>query len=576
MEKEASRIRRECTTSISRDISIMDEMMEDDDRIVTNARQTVRFASTNKMREFDSNMAVLTLLQENNESCVDIQIHDGKQKKLSPRRVVERKSLTKRLTPTPLNNDNINADSTDEDINGCVGGRELVHSKGASALYPHCNDNLMMAQTHSLHPSTKIKKKKAVQIVLLQSPSHTQILHEAMEYIHQDRDILLESLLKWCGIINGAQRGGSLSSFLTILSPRMGTRDLLEKFHSSEYLNLLEYPDPKVDGTLSFQSSNLIPSEVTDSPSEVDSYMQYNRPSDEILSQHGLEDDCPYPTSPTSHALLWKYCLAIAGASCHAASLLTSASNSNADVAIHWGGGRHHAHTSKASGFCYVSDVILAIQRLLNNGHDRILYIDIDIHHADAVQNAFYDTNRVLTVSFHRYAPGFFPATSGSNSEKGEKVGFGYNLNLPLPLGVNDVQFVQIYREALFGLVNAHDPHAVVLCVGADGLEGDALISGGHGGDSVTPGEGWALSPEGLAECVRLTAANCAGMNEESVPPINATQEEKVGPDNYVQIVKLDTPRCGKSRKLLLLGGGGYVSSLRHSFPRLCVSLTNI
>jgi acetoin utilization deacetylase AcuC-like enzyme len=482
----------------------------------------------------------------------------------------------KRLTQLPLNNDIINADSTDKDMNGSF-GQELVQRKGTtSASYPLCNDNWMVSQTHSLHPSTKVKKKKAVQIVLLHSHSHTQILHEAMEYIHQDRDILLESLLKWCGIINGAQRGGSLSSFLTILPPRMGTRDLLDKFHSSEYLNLLEYPAPKVDGTLSFQSSNVMPSEVIDAPSEEESYMQH-RPSEEILSQHGLEDDCPYPTSPTSHALLWKYCLAIAGASCHAASLLTPASDSNdADVAIHWGGGRHHAHISKASGFCYVSDVILAIQRLLNNGHDRIIYIDIDIHHADAVQNAFYDTNRVLTVSFHRYTPGFFPATSGSNSEKGEKVGFGYNLNLPLPAGVDNVQFVQIYREALFGLVNAYDPHAVVLCVGADGLEGDALISGGLGGDSVTPGEGWALSPEGLAECVRLTAAHCAGLNDESVPPIDAIQEEMVGPNNNVQIVKPDTLSSGKRRKLLLLGGGGYVSSLRHSFPRLCASIANI
>lgn len=574
MDKDAGRIRRENTTSISCGKFVIDERMEEDDRIATHARQTVRFASTNRMREFDSDMAVLTLLQENNESCVDIQMLDGKQRKLTQRRAFERK-LTKRLTQTPLNNDIVNADSTVKDINGCA-GQELIKSKGASSSYPPCNDNLSVAQTHILHPSLRIKKKKAVQIVLLHSHSHTQILHEAMEYIHQDRDILLESLLKWCGIINGTQRGGSLSSFLTILSPRMGTRDLLETFHSSEYLNLLEYPASKVDGTLSIQSLNAVPSDaVIDTPSEEESYMQH-RPSDQILSQHGLEDDCPYPTSPTSHALLWKYCLAIAGASCHAALLLASASDGNADVAIHWGGGRHHAHTSKASGFCYVSDVILAIQRLLNNGHDRILYIDIDIHHADAVQNAFYDTNRVLTVSFHRYTSGFFPATSGSNSEKGEKVGFGYNLNLPLPAGVNDVQFVQIYREALFGLVNAYDPHAVVLCVGADGLEGDALISGGLGGGSVTPGEGWALSPEGLAECVRLIAANCAGMNEESIPPINATQEEKVGPDNYVQIAKLDTPSSGKRRKLLLLGGGGYVSSLRHSFPRLCALLTNI
>ncbi|KAL3777421.1 hypothetical protein ACHAW5_010223 [Stephanodiscus triporus] len=418
----------------------------------------------------------------------------------------------------------------------------------------------------------------------------------------------------------------------------IGTRTLLEEFHRGEFLDLLEFP--KQDDT--FQSSASLregtdivqPSGVpinedgtafhvddgafaeslrsrSSPPHFAESCVQY--PSDDILSKYGLEDDCPYPATPQARALLWKYCLATAGASWHAASLLTA--NVRADVAIHWGGGRHHAHASKAGGFCYVSDVILAIQRLLHGNDDqidarmlrfsgegtscgatvapiqqrnlssrRILYIDIDIHHADAVQAAFYATDRVLTVSFHRHSPGFFPATSGSISEKGEvgTSGFGYNLNVPLPAGIDDLQFIHIYRQALFGLGRVYDPHAVVLCVGADGLEGDALISGSLGNGSVT-GEGWTLSPEGLAECVRIAAAFCAGFNEVDicVSPIDKKIEEKNlssservdGPDNeHFHNVKPDKQNSGNILKLLILGGGGYTPAQTARTQLLCTA----
>ena len=110
----------------------------------------------------------------------------------------------------------------------------------------------------------------------------------------------------------------------------------------------------------------------------------------------------------------------------------------------------------------------------------RVLYIYIDIHHCDGVQQAFYLTYRVMTALFHRNSPGFFPATSGFVREKGEidTAGFGYNLNVPLPTGIDDVTFIRMYRKMLFGLVESFDPDFIVLCVGADGLKGDALITG--------------------------------------------------------------------------------------------------
>ena len=81
-------------------------------------------------------------------------------------------------------------------------------------------------------------------------------------------------------------------------------------------------------------------------------------------------------------------------------------------IAINWAGGLHHAKQNEASGFCYINDIVLAILELLKH-HQRVLYIDIDIHHGDGVQEAFYMTDRVLCLSFHRYGDNFFPMTGG-------------------------------------------------------------------------------------------------------------------------------------------------------------------
>jgi len=75
----------------------------------------------------------------------------------------------------------------------------------------------------------------------------------------------------------------------------------------------------------------------------------------------------------------------------------------------------------KASGFCYINDVVIAIFSLTNR-FDRILYVDLDVHHCDGVQEAFYYSNRIVTLSFHRYGAGFFPGT-GSIDEIGEARG---------------------------------------------------------------------------------------------------------------------------------------------------------
>ena len=83
----------------------------------------------------------------------------------------------------------------------------------------------------------------------------------------------------------------------------------------------------------------------------------------------------------------------------------------------------------QASGFCYANDIVLAILELLKH-HRRVLYIDIDIHHGDGVEEAFYTTDRVLTVSFHKFGE-YFPGT-GDVKDVGYGQGKYYSINFPL------------------------------------------------------------------------------------------------------------------------------------------------
>jgi hypothetical protein len=87
------------------------------------------------------------------------------------------------------------------------------------------------------------------------------------------------------------------------------------------------------------------------------------------------------------------------------------------EIAVNWSGGLHHARIDRAEGFCYINDIVLGILELLKY-YTRVLYVDIDIHHGDGVEEAFINSNRVLTLSFHKYDRGdknrddfFFPGT---------------------------------------------------------------------------------------------------------------------------------------------------------------------
>jgi len=166
---------------------------------------------------------------------------------------------------------------------------------------------------------------------------------------------------------------------------------------------------------------------------------------------------------------LYDFCARYTGASLDAAEKLV---NDQADIAINWSGGLHHAKKFEASGFCYVNDIVVAILELLKY-HPRVLYIDIDIHHGDGVQEAFYLTDRVMTVSFHKYG-NFFPGT-GHMYEVGAGAGRQYSVNIPLKEGIDDMSYEYIFVPIMQSVMDFYKPTAVVLQCGADSLSGDRL-----------------------------------------------------------------------------------------------------
>lgn len=143
------------------------------------------------------------------------------------------------------------------------------------------------------------------------------------------------------------------------------------------------------------------------------------------------------------------------------------------DIAINWSGGLHHAKKSEASGFCYINDIVLAIVELLKV-HARVLYIDIDVHHGDGVEEAFYTTDRVMTFSIHKYGD-FFPGT-GHITDIGAKEGTGFSVNAPLNNGITDDDYYYgLFQPVLEKIMEVFRPGAIVLQCGADSLASDRL-----------------------------------------------------------------------------------------------------
>ncbi|CEG73086.1 Putative Histone deacetylase [Rhizopus microsporus] len=182
---------------------------------------------------------------------------------------------------------------------------------------------------------------------------------------------------------------------------------------------------------------------------------------------------------------LFEYCGLSAGGSMEGAARLN---RGLCDIAINWAGGLHHAKKSEASGFCYVNDIVLGILELLRY-YARVLYIDIDVHHGDGVEEAFYTTDRVMTVSFHKYGE-FFPGT-GELKDVGVQKGKYYSVNVPLRDGIDDESYRTTFEPVIEKVMEWYRPAAVVLQCGGDSLSGDKLGC-------------FNLSMKGHANCVRF------------------------------------------------------------------------
>ena len=142
--------------------------------------------------------------------------------------------------------------------------------------------------------------------------------------------------------------------------------------------------------------------------------------------------------------------------------------------ALNVSGGLHHAMADTASGFCIYNDPAIAIAWLLANGAERIAYVDIDAHHGDGVQAAFYDDPRVLTISLHESPRTLFPGT-GYSSETGGPEASGCAVNVPLPPGTGDGGWLRAFHAVVPELVRSFAPDILVSQHGCDSHVDDPL-----------------------------------------------------------------------------------------------------
>ena len=166
-----------------------------------------------------------------------------------------------------------------------------------------------------------------------------------------------------------------------------------------------------------------------------------------------------------------------------------SVSTGEVDVAFSLAGGMHHAHANYASGFCIFNDIAVIIHTLLRQGL-RVAYVDIDVHHADGVQEAFYDSDRVLTISIHESGSFIFPGT-GFVRDTGAGVGLGFAVNLPLAPYTDDEVYLEAFKEVVPPLLKWFRPDIVVSQLGVDTHYLDPLAH-------------LALTTEGYTEVVRI------------------------------------------------------------------------
>jgi len=220
----------------------------------------------------------------------------------------------------------------------------------------------------------------------------------------------------------------------TVRAPDAAAESELLRFHTEDYLTVLKAAD-----------SGLAPAAVV----------------------------CHYGLGPGDNPVfpgLWEAARLAAGGSLLAARLVATG---EVDRAFHFAGGLHHAMPDRASGFCYVNDAVLAILHLRAQGL-RVAYVDIDAHHGDGVQAAFYGSRDVLTISIHERGDRLFPGT-GFVQELGEGAGRGFSVNLPLDVLTDASIYLPAFERVVPPLLGAFRPDVVVAQLGIDSHRTDPL-----------------------------------------------------------------------------------------------------
>ncbi|MEP6693509.1 MAG: acetoin utilization protein AcuC [Chloroflexota bacterium] len=218
-----------------------------------------------------------------------------------------------------------------------------------------------------------------------------------------------------------------------VLAPRAATRAEIERIHDGDYVEavMLASREPKGD------------------------YAQWG------LSPHG--DTPPF-------AGMHEVSLLTTGGTLGAMEEVTSG---RLRVAFNGSGGLHHAMRRRASGFCIYNDPAIVCGLLADRGM-KVAYVDIDAHHGDGVQAAFYETDQVLTISLHETGRTLFPGT-GFADERGRGKGAGYSINVALPPYTDGVAYVRAFDAVVPPLLERYRPDVLVTQQGIDSHFDDPL-----------------------------------------------------------------------------------------------------
>ncbi|XP_062565252.1 histone deacetylase 8-like [Armigeres subalbatus] len=243
-------------------------------------------------------------------------------------------------------------------------------------------------------------------------------------------------------VVDELVRAYGLLDFCKMISSKRSTRADLLSFHSSDYIDCL----------LRYNDENDI-EEVT-----------------EELQEYGLAYDCPMIEK------VYNFATSVVGSTLTAIDAVLE----GASIAINWNGGWHHAQRDKATGFCYVNDIVIGIHKLRTR-FQKVLYLDLDVHHGDGVEDAFSFSKYVMTVSFHQYEPGYFPGT-GDVSDVGYGPGKGYTVNAPYARGIAGPAFVKYFHSIATDAYRAFKPDVCIVQCGGDVIVGDHL-----GGTNLIP-----------------------------------------------------------------------------------------